>query len=68
MTPNGAEGVKFYGTLEMPVLKSDKVEKGKYVILAFTSENIVQQVLLFWKESDVYADQIVERILKFYRT
>lgn len=63
VTPNGAEGIKVHGTLEMSVPKSDKVEKGKYVILAFASENVVQQVLLFWKESDVYADQIVERIL-----
>ncbi|MDD7884777.1 BatD family protein [Flavivirga sp. 57AJ16] len=63
VTPNGAEGLKVYGNLDMPVPNSDKVEKGKYVILAFTSENVVQQVLLFWKESDVYADQIVERIL-----
>lgn len=63
VTPNGAEGLKVYGPLEMPVPNSDKVEKGKYVILAFTSENVVQQILLFWKENDVYADQIVERIL-----
>nr|WP_317048168.1 hypothetical protein [Flavivirga eckloniae] len=63
VTPNGAEGLKVYGTLEMPVPKSDKVEKGKYTILAFTSENVVQQALLFWREHDVYADQIVERIL-----
>ncbi|MDO5979148.1 hypothetical protein [Flavivirga spongiicola] len=63
VTPNGAEGLKVYGTLEMPVPNSEKIEKGKYVILAFTSENVVQQILLFWRESDVYADQIVERIL-----
>ncbi len=63
VTPNGAEGLKVHGSLDMPVPNSDKVENGKYVILAFTSENVVQQVLLFWKEYDVYAQQIVERIL-----
>ncbi|WP_240964551.1 hypothetical protein [Flavivirga algicola] len=63
VTPNGAQGLKVHGTLDMPVANSEKFEKGKYVILAFTSENVVQQVLLFWKESDIYADQIVERIL-----
>ncbi|MDO5969346.1 hypothetical protein Q4Q35_05970 [Flavivirga aquimarina] len=63
VTPNGAEGLKVHGSLELSIPNSDKVERGKYVILAFTSENIVQQALLFWKEYDVYADQIVERIL-----
>ncbi|GAA3644247.1 hypothetical protein [Flavivirga jejuensis] len=63
VTPNGAEGLKVHGPLEMSVPNSDKVEKGKYVVLAFASENVVQQVLLFWKQNDVYADQIVERIL-----
>ncbi|GAA4896088.1 hypothetical protein GCM10023311_21080 [Flaviramulus aquimarinus] len=62
-TPNGAEGLKVYGTLDMAVPNSDQVEKGKYTILAFTAENVVQQIILAWKENDVYADQIVERIL-----
>ncbi|TGV01737.1 BatD family protein [Flavivirga rizhaonensis] len=63
VTPNGAEGLKVHGTLDMPVLNSDKFDKGKYATLAFVSENIVQQVLLLWKQNDVYADQMVERIL-----
>ncbi len=63
VTPNGAEGLKVYGTLDLPVLKSDKFKKGKYTILIFTSESVVQQVILFWGDSDTYADQIVERIL-----
>lgn len=63
VTPNGAEGLKVYGTLQMPIPGSDIIGNGKYVILAFTGENVVQQVSLSWKEEDVYADQIVERIL-----
>ena len=64
VTPNGAEGLKVYGSLQMPVTPgSESLENGKYVILAFNSENVVQQVSLSWKENDTYADQIVERIL-----
>ena len=63
VTPNGAEGLKVYGTLQMPIPGTESVENGKYVLLAFTSENVVQQVSLTWKEGDSYADQIIERIL-----
>lgn len=62
-TPNGAEGLKIYGTMDSPVLGTDKLEKGKYVILGFTAESVIQQVLLFYKEQDVYAEQMVDRIL-----
>ncbi|MEP3837541.1 MAG: hypothetical protein ABJM36_07835 [Algibacter sp.] len=63
VTPNGAEGLKVYGTMDSPVLGTDKLEKGKYVILGFTSKSVVQQVMLFYKEHDVYAEQMVDRIL-----
>ncbi|XMO88080.1 hypothetical protein AAFN75_07250 [Algibacter sp. AS12] len=63
VTPNGAEGLKVYGTMDSPVLGTDKLEKGKYVILGFTAESVVQQVMLFYKEQDVYAEQMVDRIL-----
>lgn len=63
VTPNGAEGLKVHGNLEMPIPNSDRFEKGSYVILGFTAENVLQQVVLSWRENDVYADQIVERIL-----
>ncbi|MFL1010713.1 hypothetical protein [Flavisericum labens] len=63
VTPNGAEGLKVYGTMDAPVMGTDKLEKGKYVILGFSAENVIQQVMLFYKEQDVYAEKMVERIL-----
>ena len=62
-TPNGAEGLKVFGTMDSPVLGTDKLEKSKYVILGFTAESVIQQVMLFYKEQDVYAEQMVDRIL-----
>lgn len=62
-TPNGAEGLKIYGTMDSPVLGTDKLEKGKYVILGFTAESVIQQVMLFYKEHDPYAEEMVNRIL-----
>ena len=60
-TPNGASGLKTFGTASFPI--ADKFQNGNYVLLGFTSENILQTVMITWKGNDVYADQIVERIL-----
>ncbi|HMR15038.1 MAG TPA: BatD family protein [Mariniflexile sp.] len=63
VTPNGAEGLKVFGTADFPSLVPNKKEKGHYVMLAFTSENVLQQLVLAWRENDPYADTMVERIL-----
>jgi len=61
ITPNGQEGVKTFGTAEFII--NDTLTKGVYVVLGFSTPNLLQQVILIWKENDVYADQIIERIL-----
>ena len=61
ITPNGQEGVKTFGTAEFII--NDTLTKGMYVVLGFSTPNLLQQVILIWKEDDVYADQIIERIL-----
>ena len=63
-TPNGAEGIKTYGTLQYPLQNTDNFVDGEYALLSFTSSNkIIQQIILKWVRDDVYADQIIERIL-----
>ena len=61
ITPNGQEGIKTFGTADF--LVEDKLIKGQYIILGFSTPNLLQQVILTWKEKDIYADQIVERVL-----
>lgn len=63
ITPNGQEGLKTFGTADFKIPPSGKLEKGNYIILGFTTQNILQQVILIWKQDDAYADQIIERIL-----
>lgn len=63
ITPNGQEGLKTFGTADFKISQTGKIEKGNYIILGFTTENILQQVILIWKDNDTYADQIVQRIL-----
>lgn len=63
LTPNGAEGLKTYGTADFPTMVKDKKETGNYLVLVFNAENVIQQVVLTWKEGDAYAKQMTERIL-----
>jgi len=63
ITPNGQEGLKTFGTADFPLSGQDKFDKGNYLILGFTTQNILQQVVITWREDDVYANQIVDRIL-----
>jgi len=63
-TPNGAEGLKSYGTMNIPVaVGSDKLKEAKFSFLLFTAQNVLQQVVIIYPEEDTYADDIVERIL-----
>lgn len=64
VTPNGAEGLKTYGTADFPSgTLGDSKSKGNYVILAFNSNNVIQEVILSWKMDDVYANEMADRIL-----
>lgn len=63
-TPNGAEGVKTSGTMQFPLPGTQNFIGGKYMLLSFVANNqIIQQVTLAWRDNDVYADDIAERIL-----
>ena len=62
-TPNGAEGLKTFGTGEFPGLTPDSFEEGNYVILSFTTENIIQQIVILSRNGDPYAEDIVKRIV-----
>jgi hypothetical protein len=62
-TPNGAEGLKSYGTMNIPSVGSDKLRAANFNFLLFTAENVLQQVVIISSQDDAYADQMVERIL-----
>ncbi len=62
-TPNGAEGLKAYGTASFPGLQKDKKAPANYTLLVFNTGNTIQQVVLKWNLDDSYATKIVDRIL-----
>jgi len=63
ITPNAAEGLKVHGTADFPRPLSSGYQKGKYTFLLFTSGNVLQQVIMVCEDDDVYANDILERIL-----
>lgn len=63
ITPNAVEGVKVYGTADFPQPLTNDYKKGNYTILMFAAKDVLQTVMLSWKADDVYADEIMERIL-----
>lgn len=63
ITPNAAEGLKAYGTAQFPAGKEGEFRDGEYVILAFTSENVLQQIVLVWNNQNEYTNQMIDRII-----
>jgi hypothetical protein len=63
VTPNNQEGLKVYGTADFPQPMTSEFKKGNYTILMFATKDVLQTVIMAWKEDDTYADQIMERIL-----
>src|SRR5690606_12534654 len=63
VTPNGAEGLKTYGSLKFKHPISQKMEEVNYVSLLFGAQDALRQILVTTPKDDVYADQMVERIL-----
>jgi hypothetical protein len=63
ITPNAAEGLKTYGTMNIPVLNTENFVGVNYVMLHFTAEKVLQQIIITWPKNDDYANQMVERII-----
>lgn len=63
VTPNNAEGLKTYGSASFPLLKSGDFVEGEYVLLHFTSQNVIQEIAITYLKGDEYGKEILERIL-----
>ncbi|MBU3820489.1 hypothetical protein KO566_00320 [Flavobacteriaceae bacterium XHP0103] len=63
VTPNGAEGLKTYGSMKLKHPVTQKIENINYVLLLFGAQNALRQILVTTPKDDAYADQMLERIL-----
>ncbi len=63
ITPNAAEGLKTFGNLNIKNPETDTSVSANYVFLHFTTENVLQQIVIIWPEDDDYADEMAQRII-----
>ncbi len=61
MTPNNAEGLKTFGTMNIAI-NEPNYKPAKYILLLFRAENVRQQIILQWRGDDTYSEDIVKRI------
>ena len=63
-TPNGAEGLKTFGSGQFPKQgNSNQYDSGEYVMLSFTVPGVIQQIFVSWRDDDKYGKEMAERIL-----
>ena len=60
---SGVKGLKVYGSGKFKVPESEELVKGEYTVLLFGGKGFQQYVILSWLDDDVYAQEIVDRIL-----
>ncbi len=63
ITPNAAEGLKTFGTLNIKLPNTDSVMNAEYALFIFSNENVLQQIVLTWASDDDYADEMIKRII-----
>lgn len=63
-TPTGIKGVKIYGSGQFAVPNSNELVKGQYAVVFFAGNSFQQQIILSWLDGDIYAQEMVERILR----
>ncbi|NRA94201.1 MAG: hypothetical protein HRU26_16275, partial [Psychroserpens sp.] len=61
ITPNAAEGLKTFGSMNFEV--DGDLVPANYVNILFKAESVRQEVIVQWRDNDDYADEIIERIL-----
>ncbi|MCB0374822.1 MAG: hypothetical protein KDD04_02790, partial [Sinomicrobium sp.] len=62
-TQTGKEGVKVYGSMEVPEPGSGKLVSDEYVLLNFAQNGGFQQIMIIHRSNDRYAGKIVDRII-----
>ncbi|MDH7913502.1 hypothetical protein [Winogradskyella sp. SYSU M77433] len=63
ITPNGAEGLKTFGTMSIKMPNTENKVKANYMFAFFANKNVAQQIMVTWPVDDEYADEMVNRIV-----
>ena len=62
ITPNGQEGLKTFGPMEYP-FNGGTTTSAEFIILGFSTESLLQQLIIIWDDEDIYASEISKRII-----
>jgi flagellar basal body-associated protein FliL len=63
VTLSGVKGIKVFGRGNFPLPNSKDLVSGQYTIILFGGNGFQQQLILSWLDEDVYAEEIVNRII-----
>ena len=63
VTLSGVKGIKVFGRGNFPLPDSKDLVSGQYTIILFGGNGFQQQLILSWLDEDVYAEEIVNRII-----
>ncbi|WP_405251078.1 hypothetical protein [Dokdonia sp. Asnod3-C12] len=63
-TPNGAEGLKVFGSGSTTYFETVEEFETNYVLLVFVTENYTQELYLSWPSEDPYGKEIAERVMQ----
>ena len=63
-TPNGAEGIKTFGSGTLKIAEKEIDISGEYAMLTFQAENVIQQLFISWQEEDEYSKTIATRVMQ----
>ena len=62
ITPNGQEGLKTYGRTDFPFDGANN-QSAEFIILGFSTADLLQQLVIVWSSDDQYVDQITKQIM-----
>ena len=62
ITPNGQEGLKTFGPMDYPFV-AGTTTSAEFIILGFSTESLLQQLIIIWDDEDAYASEISKRII-----
>ena len=62
-TPNGQEGLKTFGPMNYRFNANEKTINAEFIILGFSTDTLLQQLIIIWDKEDTYTDKITKRII-----
>ncbi len=63
VTVSGVKGIKVFGRGKFTVPDTKELVSGQYTIILFGGNGFQQQLILSWLDKDIYAEEIVNRII-----